>query len=104
MATSLQYSWLENPMNRIAWLSYSPYGGKELAVTEHTHTHTHSEYPSLVIKVVRYVQNYTSITVELIAGFLPTDTNHPHLPPAHQPLSPSAPLWILQTLYNLASR
>ena len=94
-------------MNRVAWLSYSPWGGKELAVTEHTHTHTHththSEYPSLVIKVVRYVQNYTSSTVELIAGFLPTDTNPTPLPPAHQPVSPSAPLWILQTLYNLAS-
>ena len=66
-------------MNRVAWLSYSPWGGKELAMTEcthtHTHTHTRSEYPSLVIKVVRYVQNYSSSAVELIAGFLPTDTN-----------------------------
>ena len=40
----LQYSCLGNPMDRGAWTGYSPWGLKELDLTEqltHTHTHTH---------------------------------------------------------------
>ena len=41
----LQYSCLENPMDRGAWASYSPWGHKESDMTKlltHTHTHTHT--------------------------------------------------------------
>ena len=46
----LQYSCLENPMDRGAWWVYSPWGPKKLYTTErlsrraraHTHTHTHT--------------------------------------------------------------
>ena len=40
---SLQYSSLENPMDRGVWWATSPWGHKELDMTEcvHTHTHTH---------------------------------------------------------------
>ena len=34
----LQYSCLENSMDRGAWHGYSPWGGKESDMTEHTHT------------------------------------------------------------------
>ena len=33
----LQYSCLENPMDRGAWQGYSPWGVKESDMTEHTH-------------------------------------------------------------------
>ena len=41
----LQYSHLENSMDRGAWGSYSPWGCKQSDTTEwlvHTHTHTHT--------------------------------------------------------------
>ena len=34
---SLQYSCLENPMDRGAWQGYSSWGLKESDMTEHTH-------------------------------------------------------------------
>ena len=37
----VQYSCLENPMNRGAWWGYSPWGGKELDMTKVTY-HAHS--------------------------------------------------------------
>ena len=39
---SVQYSFLENPMDRGAWAGYSPCGCKESNMTEQTHTHTHT--------------------------------------------------------------
>ena len=36
---SLQYSCLENPMDRGAWWVYSPWGHKELDMTERLHFH-----------------------------------------------------------------
>ena len=45
----LQYSWLENSLDRVPWLGYSPWGLKELDMTEYTHTHTHTH--SQVIKL-----------------------------------------------------
>ena len=36
----LQYSCLENPMDREAWWAYSPWGFKELGMTEHAYTST----------------------------------------------------------------
>ena len=39
----LQYSCLENPMDRGVWqATYSSWGHKELDMTEHTHIHTHT--------------------------------------------------------------
>ena len=41
----LQYSWLENSMDRRGWWAHSPWDHKELDMTErlaHTHTHTHT--------------------------------------------------------------
>ena len=41
----LQYSCLENPMDRGAWWANSPWGRKKLdtnEATSHTHTHTHT--------------------------------------------------------------
>ena len=35
----LQYSSLENPMDRGSWGCYSPYGCKEPDVSEHEHVH-----------------------------------------------------------------
>ena len=36
---------LENPMDRGAWWGYSPWGHKELGITEGlTHTHTHTQH------------------------------------------------------------
>ena len=35
----LQYSYLENPMDRGAWLGYSPWGRKESDMTESLSTH-----------------------------------------------------------------
>ena len=50
----LQYSCLENPMDRGAWrTTYSPWGRKESDTTEqahtcsHTHTHTHTHMPTV---------------------------------------------------------
>ena len=44
----LQYSCLENPMDRGAWqATYSPWGRTKLNTTEvtsHTHTHTMADY------------------------------------------------------------
>ena len=40
----LQYSCLENPLDRGAWRAYSPWGHTELDTTEaseHTHTHVY---------------------------------------------------------------
>ena len=37
----LQYSCLENPMDRGTWLGYSPWGRKESDTTEFTHSLTH---------------------------------------------------------------
>ena len=37
----LQYYCLENPMNRGAWLGYSPWGRKESDTTERLHIHVH---------------------------------------------------------------
>ena len=46
----LQYSCLENPMDR--GVGYSPWGHKESDMTErlstHTHTHTHTHTPTIV--------------------------------------------------------
>ena len=41
----LQYSWLENSLDRGAWLGYNPWGLKELDMTEcvHTYTRTHTQ-------------------------------------------------------------
>ena len=51
----LWYFCLENPMERGAWLGYSPWGCRELDTTEYntharacTHTHTHTHYTGLV--------------------------------------------------------
>ena len=38
----LQYSCLENFMNKKSLAGCSPWGHKELAMTEHAHTHTHT--------------------------------------------------------------
>ena len=41
----LQYSYLENPIDREDWWGYSPWGLKKLDMAEHladTHTHTHT--------------------------------------------------------------
>ena len=38
----LQYSCLDNSMDRGAWQGYSPWGLKELDTTEHTRTHSPS--------------------------------------------------------------
>ena len=39
---SLQYFWLENPMDGGAWwATYSPWGHKELDMTERLHFHFH---------------------------------------------------------------
>ena len=40
----LQYSCLENSMDRGAWRGYNPWGHKELDMTECAHTHTHTSY------------------------------------------------------------
>ena len=45
----LQYSGLENPMGRGAWL-YSPWGHKEWDSTEWAHTHTHTSLLVLDMK------------------------------------------------------
>ena len=37
---SLQYSCLENPMDGGTWLGYSPWGRKELDMTERLHSKT----------------------------------------------------------------
>ena len=37
----LQYSFLENPMDREAWWATIPWGCKELDMTKQSHTHTH---------------------------------------------------------------
>ena len=34
----LQYSCLENPMDRGAWWGYTPWGHKDSDMTEHAHT------------------------------------------------------------------
>ena len=39
----LQYSWLENCMDRAAWRATVHGGCKESDMTEHTHTHTHTK-------------------------------------------------------------
>ena len=39
---SLQYSCLENSVNRGAWVGYSPWGPKESNMTGATNTHFHS--------------------------------------------------------------
>ena len=41
----LQYSCMENSMDRGAWGGYSPLGGKESDMTEHTHIHTRTQIP-----------------------------------------------------------
>ena len=38
-----EYSCLEKPMDRGAWLGYSPWGHKELNTTEQLHFHFHQE-------------------------------------------------------------
>jgi len=46
----LQYSCLENPMDRGAWASYSPWGHKESDMTKLlTHTHTHTQLNHLAV-------------------------------------------------------
>ena len=47
----LQYSWLENSIDRGAWWDASPWDGKELDMTEHTDTHTHTSLNFLVYKL-----------------------------------------------------
>ena len=41
----LQYSFLENPMNRGAWQATVHGGHKESDTTEHAHTYTHAHLP-----------------------------------------------------------
>ena len=57
----LWYFCLENPMERGAWLGYSPWGCRELDTTEYntharacarTHTHTHTLYRSGVFTFI----------------------------------------------------
>ena len=42
--TPLQYSCLENPMDRGTWLGYSPWGRKESDTTERLHSLYSSSY------------------------------------------------------------
>ena len=39
---ALQYSCLENPPGERSLTDYSPWGGRESSMTEHTHTHTYT--------------------------------------------------------------
>ena len=47
----LQYSYLENPMDGVTWLGYSPWGRKESDMTERLHSLTHSKvvYSNLIM-------------------------------------------------------
>ena len=63
----LQYSCLENPMDRGAWRATSPRGCKELDMTErlhsftHSYTHTHAQIPTcdnFIEKVLYYLNKF----------------------------------------------
>ena len=76
---SLQYSCLENPMDRGAWqATYSSWGHKESDTTEglthtdthiHTHTHTHTHiYIYIILDVVP--ENDLSVGIRVFSCFL----------------------------------
>ena len=61
----LQYSFLENPINREAWWAYHPWGDKELDVTHRlsTHTHTHTKVYT-ILKIFHYRINWKRPSLE----------------------------------------